>query len=281
LPLVHRVLLEPSDFCISFCISRIAADCAKSFAGDDPAECRAYVKQLLATVSKGGLFALQDVEQSGGDSNHAARIALALALWNEALPPEGTPVETYLKARRCELPPSAASVLRFQSECFFAEHCFPAMIALMCDVRTNVPHAIQRTALNDDGSGKREMPDGMNPRMMLGIAKGAAVMLHPAAERIGIAEGIETALSANQIFNIPVWAALSAGGIAAFPVIPSIKHLTIFADYDKAGLQAARTCCWKYKKTGTEVQVRCPPNVDEDWNDHLTKGYDHAYHFKI
>lgn len=216
-----------------------------SFAGDDPADCRAHINQLLATVSKGGLFALDGVEQTEGKSNQAASTARALALWNEAVAPAGTLAERYLRARRCELPTSAASVLRFHHYCPFGSHQFPAMIALMCDVVTNVPRGIQRTALNDDGTGKREMPEGMEPRMMLGSPKGAAVMLCPVAKRMGIGEGIETSLSAKQVSNTSVWATLSAGGIAAFPIIPSIKHLTIFADYDEAGLRAARKCCWQ------------------------------------
>jgi len=120
----------------------------------------------------------------------------------------------------------------------------------------------------------------MKPRMMLGSPKRAAVMISPATERMGIGEGIETSLSAKQIFDMPVWAALSAGGIAAFPVIAGIRHLTIFADYDKAGLQAARKCYWRYKKAGIEVEVRCPPNVNTDWNDYLTEVHHHACYNK-
>jgi putative DNA primase/helicase len=252
-----------------------------SFAGDETAECRAHINQLLATVGKGGLLPLDGVEQTEGKSDQAASTARALALWNEAVAPAGTLAERYLRARRCELPTSAASVFRFHHYCPFGSHQFPAMIALMCDVITNAPRGIQRTALNDDGSGKRQMPEGMEPRMLWGSPKGAAVMLHPAAKRMGIGEGIETSLSAEQIFNLPVWAALSAGGIAAFPVLPSIKHLTIFADYDMAGLQAASKCYWRYKKAGIEVEVRCPPNVGADWNDHLNTENNYAYHTKI
>jgi putative DNA primase/helicase len=246
-----------------------------SFALDDREECRAHVKQLLATVSKGGLLALEGRQESESESDRAARFARALALWN------GSPVETYLKARGCVLPPKAGSVLRFHPECpFGSEHRIPAMIALMRDVVTNAPSGIQRTALKDDGSGKRQIPEAEDSRMMMGSPKGAAVILHPAAERMGIGEGTETALSAGQIFNVPVWAALSAGGIAAFPVISSIKHLTIFADYDEAGIQAARKCNSLYKKAGIEVEVRCPPNVGADWNDYLNAEYHHAYHIQ-
>jgi putative DNA primase/helicase len=252
-----------------------------SFAGDDHAECRAYVKQLLSTVSKGSLFALEGGHESESETERAARLARALALWDQAQAPDGTIVETYLSARRCVLPPSASLVLRFHSECpFGSEHRYPAMIALMHDVFTNAPRGIQRTALKDDGTGKRQIPEAEDSRMMMGSPKGAAVMLHPAAERLGIGEGIETSLSAGQVFNVPVWAALSAGGVAAFPVIPGVKHLTIFADYDKAGLRAARKCRWRYEKAGIEVEVRCPPDFDTDWNNYLLEENDNAYHFK-
>jgi putative DNA primase/helicase len=154
------------------------------------------------------------------------------------------------------------------------------MIALCRDLLTNMPRGILRTALSDDGSGKRQMPDGIKQKLALGSSKRVAVMLDPAAKYIGIGEGIETSLSANKIFNVPVWSALSAGGIAAFPIIPSIKHLTIFADYDVVGVQAARKCYYRFKKAGIEVEVRCPPNFDTDWNDYLNKECHYAYHIK-
>jgi putative DNA primase/helicase len=251
-----------------------------SFAGDDHAECRAYIKQLLATVSKGGLIALEGGQESQSETERAARLARALALWNEAQPPKATLVETYLKARRCELPPNAGSVLRFHADCPFGSDRFPSMIALMRDVVTNVPRGIQRTAIKDDGTGKRQISQAEDSRMMMGSPEGAAALLHPAAERMGIGEGIETSLSAGQIFSVPVWATLSAGGVAAFPVIPGIKHLTIFADYDEAGVQAARKCYWRYKKAGIEVEVRCPPNVGVDWNDYLNAECHHDYHIQ-
>jgi putative DNA primase/helicase len=243
-----------------------------SFAEDDRAECRAHVKQLLATVSEGGLSPPGVDQKSDSESSQTARIAMAMTLWDQARASEGTLVETYLRARRCELPPNAGSALRFHPECPFGPgRRVPAMIALMRDVVTNVPRGILRTALSNDGSGKREMPDGMKTKMMLGSSKRVAVVLDPAAKCMGIGEGIETSLSANKIFNVPVWSALSAGGIAAFPVIASVKHLTVFADHDEAGIQAARKCYCRYKKAGIEVEVRCPPNVGTDWNDYLTE----------
>ena len=50
------------------------------------------------------------------------------------------------------------------------------------------------------------------PRKMMGIMpSGAAVRLAPHTDVLGIAEGIETALSRRDLFGVPTWAALTAG----------------------------------------------------------------------
>jgi hypothetical protein len=239
-----------------------------TFAEDDPAECRAYVKQLLAAVNKGGLIAPEGLEQSRGKSDQAASTARALALWEQAQAPEGSLVETYLRTRGCELPPFAASVLRFHLACpFSGGFRFPAMIALMRDVSTGEPRGVHRTALSDDGKSKRSMPDGISPKRMLGPAKNAAAMLMPLAAKMGIAEGIETALSASKLFGLPVWALLSAGGIGTFPVLTGISDLTIFADNDKAGWSAAEKCGVRYQRSGIGGRLQYPPEFGDDWND--------------
>ena len=97
---------------------------------------------------------------------------------------------------------------------------------------------------------------------------------------LGIAEGIQTAPSAQLIFNLPVWAVLSASGLANFPVAPGVNFLRIFADHDAAGISAARKCRRRYKKAGIEVEIRYPPTFGDDWNDHVKKEASHGYHSK-
>jgi hypothetical protein len=143
------------------------------------------------------------------------------------------------------------------------------MVALMRNVITRKPQGIHRTALKDDGSGKRVMPVGVQPKSMLGPAKGAAVMFQSASTCLGIAEGIETALSAHKIFSMPVWAVMSAPGIAAFPIVSGLTHLKIFADHDDAGITAASKCGRRYKMSGIAGEIHIPPIVKSDWNDCL------------
>jgi len=242
-----------------------------SLCDQDRSECRAHVKSLLRQRCGGKL---PDIEDEAPPTAAAADSLRALAIWELALPPEGTPVESHLRARGCDLPPEAASVLRFVPACPFESHTLPAMIALMRDVTTGEPRGIHRTALSDDGKSKREMPDGLRPKRMMGPAKNAAAMLSPHAAKMGIAEGIETALSASKLFGLPVWAVLSAGGIGKFPVATGISDLTIFADNDKAGWSAAEKCGVRYTRAGIGGRIQYPPQFGDDWNDVLRE---HTY----
>ncbi len=247
-----------------------------SFAGDDPVICRKYVRERLRELDAGGALSIEQEFPQGSEAAQQARINAALTLWNEAVPAQGTIVEKYLAARGCPLTAAVtlADHLRFHPFCPFGAARVPAMVALMTDTTTRKPKGVHRTALQNDGSGKRVMPDGMPSKRMLGVAKGAAVMLRHRAPQIGIAEGIETALSAQAIFAMPVWACLSAQGIAGFPIIKGLDHLTIFADHDDAGLRAAFKCGSRYRKAGIEAEVRFPPKVDADWNDHLVEEHE-------
>ena len=79
-------------------------------------------------------------------------------------------------------------------------------------------------------------------RLMPGIiAKGAAIRLGPAGDVLGIAEGIETALSVTALFGVPCWAAVSAAMLAAWQPPPEAKRIIVFGDNDPnyAGQSAA------------------------------------------
>ena len=126
-----------------------------------------------------------------------------------------------------------------------------SVVALMTDPISNEPTGVHRTFLNPDGT-KHE-------RKMLG--KAGVIRLTPNEEvthGLGICEGIEDGLSVLLSGWSPVWAAASAGAISRFPVLPGIESLTIFADYEEVGINAAVTCCDRWEAAGRQVAIQEP-----------------------
>ncbi|MHC2018772.1 DUF7146 domain-containing protein [Methylobacterium sp. CM6247] len=150
----------------------------------------------------------------------------------------------------------------------------PAMLAQVLDHAGN-PVAIHRTYLTAEGK-KADVPKA---RLSLGpLPDGSAVRLSRAGPTLGIAEGIETALAASRIFEIPVWAALNAGRLAAWSPPPNVEHVVILGDNDKSftGQFAAFTLAHRLArpKTGLRVAVEIPPTTGTDWADVLVKRFD-------
>lgn len=190
----------------------------------------------------------------------------ARGIWMEATDPRDTLVERYLASRGVWLPD--APVLRFHPWCPRKDGALPAMVALMTEPITGQPCGIHRTFLAPDGSGKARVN---KPKMMLGKA-GVIRLGEPVGEGLGLAEGIETALSVMQRIGWgPVWAAGSSVGIDHFPVLPG-HCLTIFADNDAGGigLKAAQRCAARWIAAGNEALIHLPPE-GEDWNDAIRR----------
>jgi hypothetical protein len=88
------------------------------------------------------------------DNDNNRRSDRALVLWNEAVPIGGTIAEIYLINRGIRKLPEGVdnSVLRFHPQCPFGEKThYPCLIALMREIHSNEPRAIQRTALTAVG----------------------------------------------------------------------------------------------------------------------------------
>jgi putative DNA primase/helicase len=85
--------------------------------------------------------------------------------------------------------------------------------------------------------------EGYPPRKIWGQMTGragCAVRLMPAGDVLGIAEGIETALSAAVLENVPVWAATNTSLLPKFTPPPGVTTLRVYGDRDEPGITAAQ-----------------------------------------
>ncbi|EOE5736983.1 toprim domain-containing protein, partial [Klebsiella pneumoniae] len=107
-------------------------------------------------------------------------------------------------------------------------------------------------------------------------ARSVAIRMFPVSTTIGIAEGIETALSCYQVYGVNTWAVINSGFMKKFRVPAGVKHLIIFADMDKhsaTGHAAAFECAHANllaKNDLVKVSIRWPDNGD--FNDMLMNG---------
>jgi putative DNA primase/helicase len=177
---------------------------------------------------------------------------LAASLWRDSEPLHGSLAETYLLSRGCRIPPSDAD-LRFLA----ARGTYPpSMLARITDAITGEPISLHFTRLAADGRGKAGTD--RDKMLLKGHRKaGGVIRLWPdctVTAGLAVAEGIESALAAAHVFT-PVWACIDAGNLSAFPVLPGIECLTVFADHDDAGLKAAHTCARRWANHGREAYV--------------------------
>ena len=197
--------------------------------------------------------------------DHSAEIARLLS---GAVPIAGTPAETYLCARGVSDPGSPDLLFHPDLPDFDSCRGWPGLIAILrLPDGTRAP-GIHRTFLLDDGSAKA--PPG---KKMLGSVKDAVVRLFPMPEdgHIGIAEGIETALAAHALFGTPIWAALSADGLARFQWPEGTRRVTIHADAGDAGRQAVATLSDRLNRADIPNEIVAPLHGD-DFNDDLLRG---------
>jgi len=193
--------------------------------------------------------------------------AEAERVWTLGLPLKGTLVETYLASRGCLLP-SSDEIRYLPAEAWGP---FPCMMARVTDAITAKPITLHFTRLAADGSGKAQCE---RPKRLLGGHRktGGVIRLVEDAEvtmSLGLAEGIETALSVMACGWSPVWATVDAGNMAAFPLLAGIESLTLFADNDVSGTgrKAAEHCAERWREARREVAIVMPEVLGSDWND--------------
>lgn len=209
-------------------------------------------------------------------------------MWEQAVPLfETDPVMNYLEARGIfAYGRDVTRALRLSRNTFCKtgegkkDYTYlPAMIARV-DNPAGELVGIHRTYLQpgEPCKARIEKPKRLMPVRNCGDMVGSAIRLYEADGIVlGVTEGIETALSARRIFgaerghHLPVWATISAGGLASVQIPAHVRHVIIFADHDPVGIKAAHKLAERLQTEGRTSEIKIPEIFGEDFNDVLMR----------
>jgi hypothetical protein len=204
--------------------------------------------------------AAEQVRESEPDPDQAA-----LALWRAADAIDGTLAEVYLRDHRGLAGPFPPS-LRYRGDVRYpAGTILPALVAAVQRPDRQIV-AIQVTFLRPTDGAKARV---YTPRITIGALGSGAVRLAPAGETIGLAEGVETALSAMELTGVPIWASLGGQRLSRLTLPVEVRRVILFGDNDDAGRLMAERAAGVYSRQGRAVELRWPPDGLGDWNDAL------------
>lgn len=212
----------------------------------------------------GNTFRRENIPKTSSAGSMRKRV---LSKFSKLAPLRGTSGAAYLNARGIyQLP---ADAIRFNDHQRHNGKVFQSLYALATDDKGELCYR-HLTLL--DGAKKADIGDSVKRQKSLQDenylehARSVAIRMFPIASTLGIAEGIETALSAHQIYKVNTWATMTAGFMKKFRVPAGVKHLIIFADRDEnsaTGLAAAYECAHANLRAKNDLQ-----RVSVYWPDH-------------
>lgn len=191
----------------------------------------------------------------------------------------GTTGAGYLNARGIFKLPQEA--IRFNDKQRHAGRVYQSLYSLATDDKGELCY-LHRTLLDGNqkaqprNSAGAKRQKSLQDESYLDHARSVAIRMFPVATTLGIAEGIETALSCKQLYNVNTWATMTSGFMKKFRVPAGVKNLIIFADRDvnsATGLAAATECAHANllaKNDLEKISIYYPDNGD--FNDMLTNG---------
>lgn len=178
-------------------------------------------------------------------------------------PIRGSMAEEYLNSRGIyEMPRHSVRFSRHEYDREY-DRDFCAMYSVISD-EANRPCYIHKTYL--DGGRKAGVEKNKKLATINASYGSVAIKLCDYDSTLGIAEGIETAQAAAQIYKMPVWATANTAFMKRFKAPVGVEYLIIFADNDchGAGLAAAFECGHKNVLSNNDVK-----KVSIRWTDKL------------
>jgi len=224
--------------------------------------------EVIAALTDRGLWS-----QGGGhrpptkvrrySPRHHDHTKLARKIWKAASPASGTIVEKYLQRRGITVP--VPPTLRYHRDLIHGPTglYFPAMVAAVQNGDGAIT-GIHRTYLADNAHKAAVR----TPKLALAPIGTGAVRLGAAGPVLGLAEGVETALSAMQLHQVPVWAALGSR-LDRIALPETTQHIIIFGDNGATGHAVARKAAAAIRRSGRTAEIRFPPSDYGDWNNFL------------
>jgi putative DNA primase/helicase len=233
----------------------------KCFAGCTITEILAALRREKLVVPEGERRKAERFPPAADMRRYAAR------LWREGRPVSGTPAERYLRNRAV---PAIHDLMRYHPATPLGQgrpvRRLPALLVAVGQPRRMT--AVQRIFLQPNGR-----PALLSrTKRALGPLYRDAVQLFEPMETLGLAEGVENALSASLLLSIPVWASLGAERFDRIEIPSRIKRLVLLADNDRAGRRAVTKALRSYALPEREIIVLWPAVPFNDWNDMLRAG---------
>ena len=223
----------------------------------------ARVNEIVGTV---------EFEPSPKEEDASKKRERMNSLWKSSKPIDGGDCASkYLRSRGIAIGADPTQV-RYCLACPEPEtmSTMRAMVAMVRDNKTGDPIGMHRTYLSDDF----KKADLKSPKKSIGKMACGSIRLMPVTDTVGIAEGIETALSASQLFDIPCWSSIDAGGMESFFPPDGVRKVVIFGDNDanfKGQSSAYRLANKLYLKDFLVDDPQIPDTRGDDWNDVLMK----------
>lgn len=197
-----------------------------------------------------------------------------IRLWDRSRPiREGDAAWLYFRKRGIRMSAGFPPVLRLSPPIPYNsgdDRLFPALLAKVVGSAGDRAVNVHRTYLTP--AGDKAPVDPVRKMMPGQIPAGSAVRLGRIGRILGLAEGVETALSAKILFGVPVWSAINADRLERFVIPRGVEELVIFGDNDLnfAGQLAAYRLANRaviHDKIQTRVEI--PADPGQDWNDVL------------